>query len=85
MEFYEVPRFCGNVDFCSETHPRIINIPLGISTFPVSGPGELDFHHQSRNSMISGFSAEIATFAEISRSLVKIQLPGPRRENINIP
>jgi len=39
---------CGNVDFCSEAHPKIINIPIGISTFPVPGPGELRFHSKSR-------------------------------------
>ncbi len=43
---------CGNVDFCSEAHPKIINIPIGISTFPVPGPGELRFHNKSRKFMI---------------------------------
>ena len=76
MEFYEIPRFCGNVDFCSETHPRIINIPLGISTFPASGPGKLEFHHKSRNSMIFWISC---WNSNIRRNLkISCQNPAPR-------
>ena len=52
IEIQESSRFMWNVDFCGDTHPKIINIPIGISMFPVPGPGELHFHSKSREFMI---------------------------------
>ena len=65
--------------------PESSIFPWEYQRFLRRGRGSWNFTTKAEIPRFSGFPAEIATFAEISRLPVKIQLPGPRRENINIP